>query len=257
MIYLDRSYLMKLKLPVSRFPRQFDPALLEIMDRPDADPGLLREDLVNIRKINRWLGAHRLIRSELDLFFLRWRRSDGASNFCAILDLCTGSGDIPRVVVDVCRRREVNVRVTATDVNPLMLDQARRDSADYPEIQFERADALKPPFADARYDLVMCNLALHHFSAEDAARVLKQMWRLTRSAILINDLQRTWTTSLFVRAVIPLFTSNPMTRFDAYLSTRRAFTDHELFRLAFQAEIPSPRIRRYPWGRQAMTAWKI
>jgi len=260
---------MKLKFPVSRFPRQFDPSVHEMMDRADVDPALLKEDLYNIRRMNRWMGVHQIVASELEIFFSRWSaRANGSSvlpsssiqhpaskNF-AILDLCTGSGDLPRVVVDWGRRRKIKIRITSTDINPRMLDEASLGSTDYPEIYFERADALNPPFSDGQYDLVMCNLALHHFSAEEAVRVLKQMWRLARGAILVNDLQRSRLISFFAQTVIPLFTANPITRFDAYVSTRRAFTDHEMLRLAFHAGIGEPQIRHYALGRQVMTAWK-
>jgi hypothetical protein len=42
-------------------PRQFDPNILEMMDRPDADPRMLRDDLKNLRIINRlswWALCH-------------------------------------------------------------------------------------------------------------------------------------------------------------------------------------------------------
>lgn len=227
-----------------------------MMDRPDPDLALLEDDLRNIQRLNTWFGAHRLIRAEFDIFLDRWTATpENTKRDLAILDLCTGSGDLPRVVADSCRHRGLRFRITATDLNPRMLDQARRESAAYPEISFEKADLLAPPFADGSHDWVMCNLALHHFSAEQAVTALRHLWRLARAGLLVNDLHRNRMITLLMRHGLPLVCANPMTRFDAHLSTLRAFTADELLRLAFHAGIPSPEIRLYPFGRQTLTAW--
>lgn len=225
-----------------------------MMDRPDADPLLLKQDLKNIQKINRWLGAYRLIDSESKIFFSSWLKNKKPSNPCHILDLCTGTADIPRFIVDWCRQRKIAVHITATDVNPQILAQAKHESRSYPEIAWDQVDALHLTYADQSFDWVICNLALHHFSTEQAIMILKQMWRMARTAIMINDLHRNYFLSVAAK-LIP--SSNPMTRFDAYISTRRAFTWDELFRLAFHAQISQPKIRHYFLGRQVLSAWKI
>ena len=205
-----------------------------------------------ISRVNQCLGGISVILRHLSRFSPAWKPGETIR----ILDIGTGSADIPQAVVRWCRKRKYTVRVTALDLSGEALRMARSLLADYPEIQFQSANALDPPFPDAGFDLVMCNLALHHFSVEDAVRVLRRMWRLTRGAILVNDLIRGRVVSFFAGTVIPLFMSNPITRFDAYLSTRRAFSDNEMLRLAFHAGIPGPRIRRYFPGRQVLSAWK-
>jgi ubiquinone/menaquinone biosynthesis C-methylase UbiE len=243
---------MKLKLPVSLFPREFDPNVLEMMDRPLPDPQVLEEDLQNLQTINRYLGSYRLIRHEMDLLMERVNPSRGYT----LLDFCTGSADIPRVIIDWARVHQRQIEITATDFNPFMVTLARRESSDYPEITVESADLLAPSYSDASFDFVMCNLALHHFSTEHAVTAIAQMWRIARVGILVNDLDRNRVTSFCAKNFIPFFSSNSMTRFDAYLSSRRAFTSDELRRIAFHARIPSPVIRRYFLSRQVLTAFK-
>jgi ubiquinone/menaquinone biosynthesis C-methylase UbiE len=245
---------MKLKLPVSNFPRDFDPDVLEMMDRKDCDPAELREDLRNIRAINRWLGAHRILGMEI-VPWLQQKKQQGMTS-CRILDLCTGSGDLPRVLVQEARTRALTVGIVATDINPFMLDVAQSNSKEYPEIEFRQADLLSLPFEDSSFDLVMCNLALHHFSVEQAVQALSQMWRITSGLLFINDLRRMKALTWLARYFIPLFSANPMTRFDAHLSTKRAFTPEEMLRLAFHARIPNPQVRRYFFGRQVLVAEK-
>ncbi len=228
------------------------------MDRPNVDESLLKGDLRDIQRVNRWFGAYRLIRSESEIFFSHWFSTEHKPlQPCNILDLCTGSGDIPRVIVDWCRKRKITVHITATDFNSRILTQAKQESEGYPEITFEVVNALQPPLPDQSYDWVMCNLALHHFSTEQAVRILKNMWRIARVAILVNDLYRSRIFSGLAKTFIPLLSFNPILRFDAYLSTRRAFTWDEMLRLAFHADIPSPQLRRYFLGRQVLVAQKF
>src|SRR4029077_229506 len=74
--------------------RQFDPAEPELMDRPQPVSVELEHDLRNLRQLNRWFGSHRLV-----LHFLRrWIKPGQRTR---IVDLATGSGDIPRLIVDL------------------------------------------------------------------------------------------------------------------------------------------------------------
>ncbi len=69
------------------------------------------------------------------------------------------------------------------------MEIARRLSADYPEIVFERADVLTFR-ATEPFDIVICSLALHHFSDEDAVRLLRRCRELSRRFVLVSDLRR-------------------------------------------------------------------
>jgi hypothetical protein len=86
--------------------RQFDPALPELMDRPQPVTRELERDLANLRSLNRWFGSHRLVRR----FLRRWLRPNGTAR---ILDVATGSGDIPRLIVDHAHRQNVSVHIDA------------------------------------------------------------------------------------------------------------------------------------------------
>jgi len=71
--------------------RQFDPAELELMDRPQPVCPELEQGLRSIRQLNRWFGSHRLVRR----FMSRWVKPGARMR---IVDLATGSGDIPRLL---------------------------------------------------------------------------------------------------------------------------------------------------------------
>src|SRR5947199_8503521 len=123
------------------------------MDRPQPVTRELKRDLANLRSLNRWFGSHRLVRH-----FLRcWLKPNGKTR---ILDVATGSGDIPRLIVDHARRQNLSVQVDAIDQQESTIEIARSLSAAYPEINFYCADLFEwnPP---ELYSMVFFTLALH------------------------------------------------------------------------------------------------
>ena len=196
------------------------------MDRPQPVSEELEVDLRNLRQLNRYFGSYRLIAH----FLRRWIRPGLELR---VLDLATGSGDIPRLVVDHARGIGAVVKVEAVDQQPSTLQIARRLSADYPEIQFIEGDVLT--FEREPYDVVLCSLALHHFSEADAVTLLRRCRELSRRYVLVADLRRGWIATAGVYLLTSLFFREPMTQTDARLSAERAFSFAEFRALAERA----------------------
>ena len=224
--------------------RTFDVTTVEMMDRPQVVSAELRVDLQNLQQLNRYFGSYRLVR----YFLARWFRP--GSSITAI-DLCTGFGDIPRFMVDWCRANNVAVQINAVDFQPATLELAIERSRLYPEITFTASDVLEfkpasPP------DFVFCSLALHHFTDDAAIQLLRRTQSLAGRGVLIADLER----SDFGIAGIYLLTSflyrEPMTRFDARLSFRRAFSFSEMREIASAAGWERFGHRRFPICRQGI-----
>jgi SAM-dependent methyltransferase len=224
--------------------RIFDGATIEMMDRPQLVTTELLVDLENLRKLNRYFGSYALVRH----FLRRW--CPPGSSISAI-DLCTGFGDIPRFMVDWCRANNVHARIIAVDFQSATLELAIERSRSYPEITFVLSDVLQ--FAAASpVEFVFCSLALHHFADDAAIQLLQKARSMAQRGILIADLER----SDFGIASIYLLTAcifrEPMTRYDARLSFRRAFSFSEMRRLASKAGWPQFGHRRFPICRQAI-----
>ncbi len=214
------------------------------MDRPQPVSAELLSDLRNLRALNRYFGSHRLIR----YFLRRWIREDDQLR---ILDLATGSGDIPRLLVEFARDVGAKVQVDAVDFQASTIEIARQLSSGFPEIRYHCADIHS--FGDAQsYDIVLFSLALHHFSEEDAVSLLRRCDGLSRGNVLVSDLCRTW----FARAGVDLLTvtifRQEMTRNDARASVARAFSFAELERLARAAGWEDFGHRRFRFARQAI-----
>jgi 2-polyprenyl-3-methyl-5-hydroxy-6-metoxy-1,4-benzoquinol methylase len=228
----------------SRMKRSFDPAVLEMMDRPQPVSAELERDLKRIRQLNRWFGSYRLL-----LNFIRRWITPGART--RVVDLATGSGDIPRLIVDYARQIGAQVEIDALDRQPATLEIARKLSTDYGEISYCEANILEWNPAEA-YDIVLCTLALHHFSDEDAVRLLQRCRELSRRFILVSDLRRGFLLKAGVHLLTAVIFREPMTRYDARLSAARAFSFSEMQTLAMRAGWENFGHKRFRFARQAI-----
>jgi 2-polyprenyl-3-methyl-5-hydroxy-6-metoxy-1,4-benzoquinol methylase len=224
--------------------RSFNPAEPELMDRPQPVSPELERDLHNIRQLNRFFGSYRLVRH----FLRHWIRP--GTNF-RVGDLATGSGDIPRLVVDHARSVGAVVKVDAIDQQSATLEIARRLSGEYPEISYIEANILEWQPAEP-YDLVLCSLALHHFGEDDAVQLLRRSRELSRKFVLVSDLRRGYLATIGVYLLTALIFRNPMTKYDARLSAARAFSFSELRELATRAGWPNFDHKKFRFARHAI-----
>jgi SAM-dependent methyltransferase len=224
--------------------RSFNPAEPELMDRPQPVTAELASDLHNLRQLNRHFGSYGLITH----FLRRWIRP-GAQ--LRVLDLATGSGDIPRLVIDYARKVGATITVEAIDQQSSTLEIARSLSAGYPEIDFRQGDVLF--FGEAgQYDIVLCSLALHHFDETAAVRLLERCRHLSRKFVLVSDLRRGFLATVGVYLLTALIYRDPMTRNDGRISAARAFSFREFGSLAGRAGWRNFGHRKFPFARQAI-----
>lgn len=224
--------------------RRFDPHVPEMMDRPDPDLEELRSGLVNLERINRNFGCYRMMK----MFVRGWLRPGRCYR---VLDLATGYGDIPRFIIRWSRRQGIDVKIDAIDFQQPTLDLARDASRDYPEIDFLKADVLTYD-VPVTYDVVLCTLALHHFSEADAVRLLRRASALTHSHVLVSDLERSALSWGGVWLMTQLLYRESMTRHDARMSVERAFSFPEMRTLAERAGWSGFEQRRFFPARQAI-----
>ena len=224
--------------------RQFDPAVPELMDRPQPVTPELESDLRNIRQLNRYFGSYALI----EYFLRRWIQLGVQLR---VLDLATGSGDIPRLVIDYARKVNATVTVDAIDQQESTLKIARDLSTNYPEIAFKTGDVLT--FDDnAGYDIVLCSLALHHFDDDAAVQLLKRCRELSGRYVLVSDLRRGLLATVGAYLLTAFIFRDSMTRTDARLSAARAFSFREFRSLAERAGWKDFRHRKFRFARQAV-----
>lgn len=211
--------------------RLFDPNIREVMDLDQPVSPALERDLANLATLNRVFGSHALV-----LAHLRPRLRPGRA--WRVLDLATGSGDIPRVLSAWAARAGVDLAIDAVDQQPATLTIARRLSAAHPAITYHEGD-IRTFGAGRTWDVVLCSLALHHFSDADATAILRHVAALTARHALVADLRRSVAGTLGVDLLTATWMREPMTVHDARLSVRRAFSFAEFAALARAAAWPA------------------
>lgn len=200
----------------------------ELIDLFGWDPALLAANLADIRRVNRWLGGTWLTLRALNRLAMDLRPGDDL----AILDVGTGSADIPEAMMAWAVRRGLRPRVLATDVSESILRLASRST-----VEMAVADGRYLPFGDSSFDLVTCSLLLHHLDPGGAVELLREMWRVARRGIIVNDLVRNRLAFLGTWLVCRLLSQNPLTRHDGPLSVRRSYTRDEILCLAGRAGV--------------------
>jgi SAM-dependent methyltransferase len=223
----------------------------EFLDAPGTiDAPTLAHNLRDIRRVNRFAGGTSVVLRHLPEFLSGVSRGTTIT----LLDIATGSGDIPRALVRWGRRRGYHPRVLATDVSEDVLAVARRETADEPAITVQVCDARALPYRDGAFDIAVCSLALHHFPRADAIAVLAEMGRVARRGIILNDLVRTWPGYVGAWLLGNATTTNRLTRHDAPLSILRAFTPDELTEMAREAGLTNIAVTPHRFWRMALVA---
>jgi ubiquinone/menaquinone biosynthesis C-methylase UbiE len=214
----------------------------EIMDGVDYTASELRASLSDLRRINRFLGGRRALFKHL----LPMIENLGQSRV-RLLDLGTGSADIPVAIAKWARNRGLSLEFVVVDNNRLAVEEARRATLDYREISILQADALAPPFREESFDFVLCSLFLHHFRTEDAAKLLARYSRIARQAVIINDLHRHWLAYYSIRVLTAVFNASRLVRNDAALSVLRGFTRRDVAEIASLAGQPLEIFPHFPY----------
>ena len=91
-----------------------------------------------------------------------------------VLDVATGAGHMALMLAPLVHE------AIASDLTPQMLEQTRKLAVDrgITNLAVEQAEAESLPFGDARFDLVTCRLAAHHF--DDVIRFVSEVFRVLK-----------------------------------------------------------------------------
>jgi len=211
--------------------RVIEPELLDDASAEDA-----RENLVELVKINRLFGGHRILRGIISEFV---RPSDSFS----MLDIGAASGDMG-----------AQLRLSYPNAAVISLDRKLEHLAQAPKPKLA-GDAFQLPFAPASFDFVFSSLFLHHFSNEQVAELLAKFKTIARRAVLAIDLERGPIAYHFLPATRWLFRWHRISLHDGPVSVQAAFKKDELLAIARNAGLPKARVSIHrPWARLSLVA---
>ncbi len=220
-------------------------AEIELIDGSDFSAEEFIESLSDLRRINRWLGGHRALTKRL-FPMLKTLQAAGQTRI-RLLDVGTGSADIPARIVDWARPRGLKIEFVVIDLNEIAAHQALVQTAEYPEIKTVCGDALNLPFADHSFDFVLASLFLHHFESAKAAELLSSFARVAKTAVVINDLRRHPLAYYSIKLLSRLFTGNRLVRNDAAVSVLRGFASPDIAEIELAAGLRLEVFRHFPY----------
>ena len=212
---------------------------LEHLDKGDYTSEEYEGCIVELQRVNQWLGDARALRHSL----LKEIERSGVSSF-SVLDIGAGSGELLRVIGEWARNNNRPAELVGLELNARSAGAILDESRGFPEIRALRGDALQLPFADGAFDYAMCSLFTHHFKDDQVVTILEELSRVARRRIFVIDLHRHPVAYAFYTTVGHLFLHNRLIREDGALSILRSFKPGELFRLAREAELEEVYVKR-------------
>ena len=194
----------------------------ELLDGDLTDAPRLDGNLRDLRRINRSFGGTalsvRAIRALVD-----------APVELRVLDVGTGAADIPQALVEAGGPWR-SIEVTAVDSRAEVIAAAARITPGLtrnPNVTLAVADGRSLPFTDGEFDVAHGSLVLHHLEPHEAVGFVRELARVARLGVVINDLARGVLPWLGAWLVLHAMSRNELTLHDGPLSVRRAYTPSE------------------------------
>ena len=211
----------------------------ELLDGPLDDEAALVGNLRDLARINRLTGGTSLSRLAIaELAARRHPEPNPAGRVdLSLVDVGTGGADIPLdlLIRPAAGRATPAVRsIVACDSRAEVLSAALVANPALHAVAgltLTVADGRALPWRDASFDIAHASLVIHHLDPTDAVAFLRELRRVARRGIVVNDLVRARRAWLGAWLLVHAIARSRYTRHDAPLSVRRAYTRNELIGL--------------------------
>jgi ubiquinone/menaquinone biosynthesis C-methylase UbiE len=213
---------------------------LEHLDKGDYSSEEYEGCIVELQKVNRWLGDAQALKDSL---LEEIERLDLQS--FSVIDVGAGSGELLRVTASWARETKRNAHLTGVELNARSAEAIADESRAFSEISAVRGDAFQLPFADNTFDYAICSLFTHHFKDDSVVKLLRELSRLAARRIFVIDLHRHPVAYYFFTTIGRLFLHNRLIREDCALSILRSFKPDELETLAQDAGLEEIQVARH------------
>ena len=195
----------------------------ENLDKGTYTPEEYEGCLVELRRINEWLGDADALRDSLLQEIAR-----GNLKSFSVLDVGAGSGELLRVAATWSRETNRHASLVGLELNERSARAILDESADFSEISSVRANGFQLPFRDGAFDFAIQSLTLHHFDDAGAVKILREMARVAARGIFVIDLHRNPVAYFFYTTLGRLFLHNRLIREDGALSILKSWKREEL-----------------------------
>ena len=213
---------------------------LEHLDKGDYTPEEYEGCIVELQRVNRWLGDASALRDSL---LTEIEKLDLRS--FSVVDVGAGSGELLKVIAVWAKKKDRTARLVGVELNARSVKAITERSTTFPEIGALRGDAFRLPFKNGQFDYAICSLFTHHFKDDKVVAILRELSRVADRGIFVIDLHRHPVAYGFFTTVARLFLHNRLIRDDGALSILRSFRPEELETLAQRANLKEIRVERH------------
>lgn len=214
----------------------------ELLDEGDGTPEQVTASLADLRMLNRHFGG-----SSTTVALLRRVAERSGLRHLSYIDVGGATGDVAAAAQSRLSHQGIELEAVILDraVSHLHVGSGQLPIS---------GSAFQLPFRDKSFDVVGCSLFLHHLEPAEIVTFLHEAMRVARRAVVINDLRRSRVHWLAAIAGRVLYRS-PITRHDAPVSVRRAYTSRELAAILRQAGYPAVEFSRHFFSRMGVILW--
>ena len=222
----------------------------ELMDAPGLPVDEHKWALAGLKRINRISGTTHVLWQEVKRLL-----SVDSDRPLTLLDVATGSGDVPIGLGRRARDGNLRLHVSGCDISDTAVECARQQAAEAQvDAKFFRLDLITDPIPNG-YDIITCSLFLHHLQDEQIQHLIRNMVDAAGRIVLISDLIRDRLGLALAFVGTRVLTRSRIVHVDGLRSVRAALTINELSRLAGQAGATGFKIRRH-WPRRMLFSWE-
>lgn len=229
-----------------RFDRRLDQQ--EIMDDLAFDGKEMDKALRELEVINKWLGGNQLTLHGLD----QLTKTLSGNNPLRIVDLGCGGGDMLKLIANKARKRNRNCELIGIDANPYIIEYAKSNTKDYPEISYQAINIFSQEFQKQQFDIILCTLFTHHFTDHQLVQLLSQMKHQMSLGLVINDLHRHRLAYYSIKLLTRLFSRSYMVKNDGPISVLRGFS-----RSNWQSILEQAAIKNYSLNWRWAFRWEL
>lgn len=222
----------------------------EVMDDEAINPKDHLHALKGLARINFFSGSSHILWSAIEAL-----AHEMPEKRLRVLDIATGSGDIPIDLWKKAKKKGILLEIAACDKSPQALDFARAQAQENnAQVIFFELNIHQDEIPDG-YDILISSLFLHHLQNEEAVQLLQRMAKQAKHLVLVNDLARSVPGLVLAFLVTRLLTASPIVHTDGVRSAQAAFSIPEIKITSDEAGLRRVRVERR-WPSRFLLIWK-
>ena len=191
----------------------------ELLDAPDIPAPHLERNLLELHRINYWLGGYAVSLSGL-------KKVLQPKKPAVVVDIGSGGGDTAMAIRKWSLRNNYNVQIKGIDINPHCVSYSSRRSDGLPGIEFICDDYRAVSRHVPEVDVLHASLFCHHLNDTEIVDLL-QFAKTNKINLVINELCRHPLAYYSIRVLTKVLSRSYLVKNDAPLSVLRGFTRAE------------------------------